>query len=538
MLSDTVTSMTQHNGNTSTETFDFVITGAGSAGSVLAARLSQDPAVRVLLLEAGPADDAPGIAIPALAASLWGTDVDWGYELDQQDPHYEGARLYPRGKTLGGSSSINIMIYTRGNRADFDDWAVQGGPGWDYNSVLPYFIRAEHNSRLAGPLHGTAGPLHVEDRQFTHPLAAAWVDAAVAWGLPRSDDFNGASQTGAGEYQVTCHGGRRWSTADAYLRPVLHRPNLTIRTGAHVTRILFDGTRAVGVEYLRDGAAEIARAESEVLLSGGSINSPQLLMLSGVGPADQLRSHGISVLADLSGVGRNLHDHTFTPLVWETLGTLDLLEMATPENMAAWQRDGSGPFASNAGETGGFLSTQGGSLPDIQFIIGPTAFVNHGRTQLPMPNITTVVSPTRPASRGQVTLRSADPFAPARINPGYFTDPADRATAITGLRAALEIASQGPLARHIRGLRLPTGTTLDSTGLADHARHQSQTSYHPVGTCAMGTHDQAVVDPELRVHGIEGLRVVDASVMPVITRGNTNAPTIMIAEKAADLIKG
>jgi choline dehydrogenase len=518
--------------------FDFVIVGAGSAGCVLASRLTEDPSIRVLLLEAGPADDAPGIRIPAMTTSLFGSEVDWGYELDQQAPNYQGTAVYPRGRTLGGSSSINMMIYIRGNRADFDEWAASSCLGWDYNSVLPYFVRAEHNSRLAGPLHGTDGPLHVEDRPFTHELSAAWVEAAVAWGLPRNDDFNGAAQTGAGEYQVTCHGGRRWSAADAYLRPALDRPNLTIKTGAHVTRILFDGTRAVGVEYLRDGTSESARVGSEVLLSGGSINSPQLLMLSGVGPADHLRSHGIPVLADLPGVGRNLHDHTFTPLVWETRDHPDLLELATPENMAAWQNDGSGPFASNAGETGGYLSSQGGDLPDVQFIIGPTAFVHHGRTQLEMPNITTVISPTRPASRGQVTLRSADPFAAPSIDPRYFTEPGDLAVAVSGLWAALDIASQGPLARHLRGLRLPAGATkADSTDLAEHARRQSQTSYHPVGTCAMGTHDHAVVDPELKVRGIDGLRVIDASVMPVITRGNTNAPTIMIAEKAAELIK-
>ena len=313
----------------SAETFDFVIVGAGSAGCVLANRLTEDPSVRVLLLEAGPDDTLETIQVPALFSALFGTEVDWNYQIEQQ-ANYHGSTTFPRGKTLGGSSSINLMVYIRGHRADFDGWSERGNVGWDYESVLPYFVKAEHNSRLGAPFHGADGPLHVEDRLFTHELSHAWVDAAAEWGLTRNDDFNGARQIGAGAYQVTCRNGRRWSGADAYLRPAMQRPNLVVRVGAHVTRVLIDGSRATGVSYVQHGTETIARAASEVLLSGGVINSPQLLLLSGIGPADQVRAHGIDVVADVPGVGENLHDHTMVPLVWATQHSTDLLEMASP----------------------------------------------------------------------------------------------------------------------------------------------------------------------------------------------------------------
>src|SRR6476659_8736466 len=292
----------------SAETFDFVIVGAGSAGCVLANRLTEDPSVRVLLLEAGPHDTLETIQVPALFSALFGTEVDWNYQIEQQ-ANYHGSTTFPRGKTLGGSSSINLMVYIRGHRTDFDGWSERGNAGWDYDGVLPYFVKAEHNSRLGGPFHGTDGPLHVEDRLFTHELSHAWVDAAAEWGLAGNDDFNGARQIGAGAYQVTCHNGRRWSAADAYLRPAMPRPNLVVRVGAHVTRVLIDGYRATGVCYVQHGTETIARAASEVLLSGGVINSPQLLLLSGIGPADQLRALDIPVVLDLPGVGQNLQDH-------------------------------------------------------------------------------------------------------------------------------------------------------------------------------------------------------------------------------------
>jgi choline dehydrogenase len=521
---------------TSQESFDFVIVGAGSAGSVLANRLTVDPSVRVLLLEAGPADTLEAIRVPAIFSSLFGSEVDWNYQLEQQT-HYHGSATYPRGKTLGGSSSINLMVYIRGHRTDFDGWSERGCVGWDYDSVLPYFVRAEHNSRLGGPLHGTEGPQYVEDRLFTHELSHAWIEAATEWGLPRSNDFNGSSQIGAGAYQVTCHNGQRWSTADAYLRPVMDRPNLLVRVAAHVTGILFEGSRATGVTYLEDGTARTVRAESEVLLSGGAINSPQLLLLSGVGPADQLRAHGIEVVVDLPGVGENLHDHTMVPLVWATQHSNDLLEQASPENLALWQSGGGGPFASNGAEVGGFLSTRGGQVPDVQLIGGPTSFVDHGRTSPPLPNFTMLTAATRPLSRGRLWLRSDDPLAHPHIDPAYFSEPADLEAVKAGMRVALEIAGQTPIAKYISGLNVPTEAALNNAALTEHAKNWSQTEYHAVGTCAMGVDDRAVVDPHLKVRGVEGLRVIDASVMPTIIGGNTNAATIMIAEKAADLIK-
>lgn len=519
------------------ESFDYIVVGAGSAGCVLAHRLSENPSVRVLLLEAGPEDTADAIRVPVIFSTLFGTDVDWDYRLEEQT-HYRGSAVYPRGKTLGGSSSINLMVYIRGHRADFDRWSESGCTGWGYENVLPYFVKAENNSRLAGPLHGAAGPLHVEDRLFTHELSHNWVSAAVNWGLPPTDDFNGTSQTGAGSYQVNCHEGWRFSAADGYLRSALGRPNLTVWVNTHVTRVLFEGTRATGVSYLREGKGRgQVHAEAEVILSGGSINSPQLLMLSGVGPADQLRDNGIDVTVDLPGVGENLHDHTMTPLVWATHDSTDLLELASPENMALWAAKRGGPFTSNGAEVGGFLCTDGAAVPDVQFIGGPTSFVDHGRFSPPLPNFTMLVAPTHPASRGRLWLRSDDALQAPHIDPAYFADSADMDTVKAGLRAAIEIAAEDPFRRNIKGLNLPTDANPNDAALEEHARTWSQTEYHPVGTCAMGIDDRAVVDPTLKVFGVDGLRVVDASVMPTIVGGNINAATIMIAEKGADHIK-
>jgi choline dehydrogenase len=528
--------MTSSRKLSSQNSYDYVVVGAGSAGCVLANRLTEDPSVRVLLLEAGPEDTLDAIRVPAIFSSLFGSEVDWDYRLEPQ-AQYQGSTAYPRGKTLGGSSAINLMVYIRGNRADFDGWSQRGCVGWDYDSVLPYFVKAETNSRLGTPFHGQSGPLHVEDRLFTHELSHNWVDAANQWGLATTDDFNAASQIGAGAYQVNCHSGWRWSGADGYLRPALDRPNLTVHASAHATRVIVDGTRATGVTYERDGSEAVAHAESEVILSGGTINSPQLLLLSGIGPADQLRGLGIDVKADLPGVGENLHDHTMTPLVWATQGSTDLLEMASPENLSLWQKRRGGPFASNGAEVGGFFSTTGDAVPDIQFIGGPTSFVDHGRFSPPLPNFTMLVAGTHPRSRGRLWLDSADPRRAPRIDPAYFTDPADLQTVTAGLRAAVEIARQAPFATNVKGLNLPTEADPDQAALAEHARRWSQTEYHAVGTCAMGVDDLAVVDPDLKVRGVDALRVVDASVMPSIVSGNTNAAAVMIAEKGADLIK-
>jgi choline dehydrogenase len=520
--------------------YDYVVVGAGSAGCVLANRLTEDSDVHVLLLEAGASDDADEIHIPAAFSSLFKTRWDWNYETREQKNLGGRTTYWPRMKALGGCSSMNAMIYIRGNRADFDGWRDEhGATGWGYDDVLPYFRRAEHNARLTGPLHGNDGPLHVEDRRYTHELSSAWVDSAVAWGLKPTDDFNGASQDGAGQYQVTCHNGRRWSTADAYLRPALRRPNLTVHTDALAGRIVIEDGRAVGVAYLRAGVEHVVRAEREVLLSGGAINSPQLLMLSGIGPAEHLREHGVDVTVALPGVGENLHDHPAAGVVWYTKGTTDLADFQNPTRLLQWQATGRGPLASNVGEAGGFVATRDGlTAPDMQFHVVPSMFVDNGLREPTGRGFTAAATVVDVASRGQVRLRSADPTWRPSIDPAYYSDPADWDCMLAGMRMLIEIGRQPAIGRFLASPHLPghlDGITDEELG--DHIRAETQTLYHPVGTCAMGTGEHAVVDPELRVHGVAGLRVVDASVMPKVVRGNTNAPTIMIAERAADLIK-
>jgi choline dehydrogenase len=432
------------------------------------------------------------------------------------------------------------MIYIRGNRLDYDGWRdSHGADGWGFDDVLPYFKRAEANQRLGGPLHGTDGPLHVEDRRFTHELSNAWVDSAVSWGLKRTDDFNGESQEGAGLYQVTCKKGARWSTADAYLRPALSRPNLTVRTNAQATRVVLEGNRAVGVSYLQNGVEQIARAESEVLLSGGAINSPQLLLLSGIGPAEHLREQGIDVAVALPGVGENLHDHPASGIVWSTRGTTDVADAATPAGLLRYQLTKRGPLASNIGEAGAFYSTVDGLVaPNMQVHVAPTLFHDNGFREPTVKGFTSAATLVDVASRGRLRLKSPNPLWKPEIDPSYYSEPADFDAMMSGLRSLIEIGRSGALAKFLDKPFLPVTHDLDDDALAEHVRQNTQTLYHPVGTCAMGTGEQAVVDLALKVRGVDGLRVVDASVMPVVPRGNTNAPTIMVAEKAADLIRG
>ena len=518
---------------------DYVVVGAGSAGAVLAARLSEDPGVQVVLLEAGPeSGDADEVNIPVAFSTMFKTKWDWNYTTSEQKQLHGRRAYWPRMKALGGCSAMNAMIYIRGNRADYDAWRDEyGATGWSYDDVLPYFVKAEGNTRLGAPFHGHDGPLHVEDRRYTHELSDLFVESAVSSGLKPTDDFNGAEQEGAGRYQVTCRKGRRWSTYEAYLRPAAERPNLQVVTGAFATRVEFRGERAVGVTYRQAGREVTVEAAREVLLCGGAVNSPHLLLLSGVGPAAHLKEFGIDVVADLAGVGQRLQDHPAVPMIWYTRGISDLADFNNLRSLVRWKARGSGPLASNVGEAGAFLRTRDDlAAPDMQYHVAPSGFYDNGFHEPTERMFTAAPTLVSVASRGSLRLRSADPAWQPEIDAGYFDDPGDLDAMLAGARRLFDLCSQGPLARYLaRPWRLPESPTDED--LVEHIRTNAQTLYHPVSTCAMGSGEDAVVDPELKVRGVEGLRVVDASVMPVVPRGNTNAPTIMVAETAADLIR-
>jgi choline dehydrogenase len=522
------------------EVCDYVVVGAGSAGCVLAARLTEDPSVRVVLLEAGPADDVDEVHIPAAFFRLFKTERDWDYSTEAQK-QLHGRRLYwPRGRMLGGCASINAMIYIRGSRLDYDRWRDEYGcTGWGYADLLPYFRRAEDQARGPSPYHGVGGPLRVQDLPRVHELTEAFLAGAAAAGLPPNDDFNGPEQDGAGRYQVTQKHGRRWSTADGYLRPALGRRNLTLHTDVLATRVTVHNGRATGVVYRRHGEEVVVRAEREVVLAGGAVNSPQLLLLSGIGPASQLREHGIGVVVDLPGVGGNLHDHPVVPAMWYTRGTTDLQAAGTPLNLLRWHTTRSGPLTSNGAESGGFLRSRSGlPAPDVQFHALPTLVENHC-LDLPSGNgITIAPALVDVRSRGRLTLRSTDPRWRPAIDAGYYCDTADLDAMLVGVKVAQEIAASAPVAKFVDRARLPGPRARSDEDLREAIRAGTETLYHPVGTCAMGSGGEAVVDPQLRVRGVEALRVVDASVMPAVPRGNTNAATIAIAERAADLLLG
>ena len=513
--------------------YDYVVVGAGSAGCVLAERLSDDPDVSVALVEAGPPDTAPEIHVPLAFPLLFKTRWDWDFD-SEPEAGLGGRRAYlPRGRMLGGSSSMNAMMYTRGNAADYDGWAAAGALGWSYRDVLPYFKRSEDNERGADAYHGVGGPLHVSDSRAMTPVIDAVIEAAVEAGHELNADFNGASQLGFGRYQLTQHNGMRWSAADAFLRPALERENLTVITDSLALRVLFEGERATGVEISANhpgGEVSRLRADREVVLSAGTYGSPQLLLLSGVGPAADLTAFGIPVVEDLP-VGEGLRDHLFCAVNYLSAEE-SLMTAMSPANMAALEA-GRGPLTSNISEGGGYIETRSGlDGPDIQLDTGAVLFLDEGLGAPRAHGMAIIVVPLTPESRGKVSLRSGAPDAAPRIRNNYLEADADRRSMIAGLRAALEIAGQPALRKVITGNFDVPASGSDADLLA-YARRTGQSHYHPTSTCAVGS----VVDSALKVLGLQGLRVVDASVMPTLPRGNTNAPTIMIAEKAADLIK-
>lgn len=530
---------------------DYVIVGGGSAGAALAARLSEDPAVTVCLLEAG--GDGKDLLIRApmgVVAMLPGRPTrlnNWAYETVPQ-PNLNGRKGYqPRGKALGGSSAINAMLYVRGHRSDYDDWANLGCDGWSYDDVLPYFCKAENNERGAGEFHGSAGPLQVSNQKSPRPISQAFIDAANTLQIRTNADFNGAEQEGAGHYQVTQfhqadRNGERCSAAHAYLHPNAGRENLVIVTGAHARRIVFDGKRATGVIYRQGGTDRRAEAAREVILCGGAFNSPQLLQLSGVGHPEDLRQHGIEPVHELPGVGQNLRDHIDfilsykskeTDLVGVGLkGTLRLLG-----HIRQWRRDGTGMIATPFAEGGAFIKTDAGlARPDIQLHFVISIVDDHARKLHMGYGFSCHVCVLRPHSTGEVFLQSADPMAAPGIDPRFLSDSRDLDTLVKGAKLTREILEAEPM-RKYRHRELYTRPNMTDADWEQHIRARADTVYHPVGTCKMGVDDMAVVDPQLRVRGLQGLRVVDASIMPTLVGGNTNAPTIMIAEKAAEMIK-
>ena len=524
-------------------TYDYVVVGSGPAGCCLAARLSEDSDVSVLLLEAGGSDRHPYIHVPAGFAKLTGTSHTWGYSTAPQCEIDGRAMWYPQGRVLGGGSSINAMVYARGNAKDYDAWAEAGCASWAYADVLPYFMRPEDNERFHNDYHGSGGPLGVSDPVRPLPISAAFLRAAQQAGLPFNPDFNGATQAGCGYYQVTNRNARRCSGAVAFLHPAMARSNLKVQTRAMATRVVVEKGRAIGVDYQRRGRAATVRATREVIVAAGAIGSPKLLMLSGIGRGDDLKALGIDVVHDLPGVGQNLQDHFDVYVVSECHGDFSYDKVARPHRtlwaVMQYLLFRQGPIASNLIDAGGFwyADTQARS-PDIQmhFVLG--SGLEHGLAKLKNAGVTLNSCFSRPRSRGTVTLRDSDPRTPPVIDPNYWGDPYDREMSMRGFRLAPEIMAQEAFRPFILCERYP-GPDVQSDGdIAAYARKVGKTDYHPVGTCKMGTDELAVVDPALRVHGLEGLRVIDSSVMPQLPSSNTNAPTIMVAEKGADHVRG
>jgi len=524
--------------------YDYIVIGAGSAGCALAARLSEQPEVKVLLLEAGPQDTNPYIHMPVGFYKMTSGPLTWGLKTTPQKHAMNREIVYAQAKVLGGGGSINAQVFTRGCPQDYDAWADEFGcEGWRFKDLLPLFLRSEDNDTLAGEWHGVGGPLGVSSLAPPHPLTRAFVQSCQQIGMPYNPDFNGPKQDGTGAYQTTIRNARRCSAAVGYLRPALARKNLSLRTGVQILRIVVEQGKAVGVELFENGRATVVRADREVLLTAGAIGSPKLMLLSGIGPADELRALGIDVVADLPGVGRNLHDHYGVDLVYELSGPHSFDKYAKPHWMAwaglEYALFRKGPVASNIVEGGAFwYADKSAATPDLQFHFLVGAGVEEGVPKIGSGSGVTLNSYTvRPRARGSVTLRSSNPADAAVVDPNFLGDEYDLKTSIEGVKISREILNQSALAKYIRKEHFPGDAVKTQSDFEQYTRRYGRTSYHPVGTCRMGVDAQAVVDPSLKVRGIRGLRICDSSVMPRLVSSNTNAPSIMIGEKASDLIR-
>ena len=528
------------------DAYDYIVTGAGSAGCAVAARLSESGRHRVLLLEAGVRDRNPWIHVPLGYHKLYtNPSVNWMFESEPVPQLNNRTSYQPRGKILGGTSSINGMIYMRGTPADYDDWRQRGCEGWGWSDVLPYFKKAEDQERGADAFHGVGGPLHVSDPKSPNELAQAIVEACVQAGIPRNPDFNGAKQEGAGYYQTTVRDGRRWSTAKAYLRPARNRRNLDIVTRAHATRILVEGGRAVGIEYRTPGGLREARARGEVIVSGGVYGSPQLLQLSGIGPGELLRQMGIPVARELPGVGANLHDHfnTYCSYRCSKPITLNDLHASLPRQVKAalaYAFGRKGPLSNNGLYAGAFVRSDSRlEQPDIQFNMFIWSILSRDRTGVrphPFPGFSLSPVHLKPEGRGSVRLKSPDPLAAPEIRFNFLATAYDIEAMLSGMRIARRIAEQPALRPYVVEEILPGPSVTSDQDLTEDLRQRGVANLHPVGTCRMGSDKEAVVDARLRVHGVAALRIMDASIMPRVVAGNTNAPSIMIGEKGAAMV--
>lgn len=526
--------------------FDYIVVGAGSAGAVMAGRLSEDPNTKVLLLEAGPPDKSFWIHLPiGYGKTMWSKKYNWCFNTDP-DPNMNNRQIYwPRGKTLGGSSSINGLIYIRGQREDYDHWASIGNKGWSYDECLPYFKRSERNQRGASDYHGGDGPLSVSDIDARNELIESFIAGAREIGVPTTDDFNGASQEGAGYYQLTTWKGWRWSTAKGYLKPARSRTNLRVETMAQASELIMEGTRATGVRYRQHGVMKEAHARGEVLLCAGAIQSPQLLQLSGIGPAALLEEHGIPVVHDLPGVGENLQDHLQIRLTFEANipTTNDQLNSLVGQAKLGlqWLFSRSGPLAVGINQGGCFMRSlpDEAATPDIQFHVATLSADMAGGNVHKFSGFTLSICQLRPESRGHVRIKTRDPFVPPSMQPNYLSTDLDRRTAVAGMKSARAIADSAAMKPFVKREVKPGPDAGDDEALLEFCRNHGATIFHPSGTCKMGTADDpmAVVDERLRVRGIQGLRVIDCSVMPTLVSGNTNGPIVMMAEKTVDMIR-